>query len=362
MRKIIQSLFGGGKIKPVVEIRPQGIRLELAGGETILQAALAQGVPYPHNCTVGTCGSCKTHLREGTVKALSDFGYTLSKQELEAGYILACQAVPREAHTVVEIADLGADLPPPEAFTGRLLSTDVLTHDIVRMLIEVDRPLHYVAGQYATFKLPGMRRGRNYSFADAPQRVGSKTLSFFVRKVPGGEFTEALFAGGVAGQVLDIEAPHGSFRLRPGDATMVCIAGGSGLAPLISVLEDMRKRRVRRPCTLLFGARTQADLYALDTIKSLGDAWTERFDFLPVLSHEPPDSDWTGARGWVTDFIAAQAHGTAWSGSEGYLCGPPPMIDAGIAKLVDLGVPLQQIHHDKFTDGAAQPARSAADV
>ena len=353
MRSLITSFLGGrAKPKRVVEIRPQGIRLELASGETILQAALAQGVPYPHNCTVGTCGSCKTHLTSGAVQALSDFGYTLSKQELDAGFILACQAAPREAFTVVEIADLGADLPPPEAISGRVVGTSALTHDIVKMVIECDRPLKYVAGQYATFKLPGMARGRNYSFADAPQRIGSKRLAFFVRKVPGGEFTEALFGGRLEGQTLTMEGPHGGFRLHPGNAEMLCVAGGSGLAPLISVLEDMRKRRVRRPCTLLFGARTQADLYVLDTIANLASTWTERFEFLPVLSHEPAGSDWTGARGWVTDFISRAGTSTAWADAEGYLCGPPPMIDAGIGKLVDLGVPLQHIHYDKFIDGA----------
>jgi p-cymene methyl-monooxygenase electron transfer component len=360
MRGVLKSLFGGPKVKPVVEIRPQGIRIEMAAGETILQSALAQGIAYPHNCTVGTCGSCKTHLSEGRVKALSDFGYTLSKEELAAGYILACQAVPSEALTVVEIADLGADLPPPVALTGKIVGTHALTHDIVKMVVETDQPVNYVAGQYATFRTPEMRgRGRNYSFAEAPQRAGSKSLAFFVRKVPGGKFTEALFAGQLTGQTLAIEAPHGSFRLRPGNAEMICIVGGSGLAPLLSLLEDMRKRRVRRPCTLLFGARTQADLYALDEIASLASSWPEPFVFTPVLSHEAPDSDWKGARGWVTDFIAQRPGGAPLSSAEGYMCGPPPMIDAGMARLIELGMPLGSIHYDKFTDGPPDDAAAA---
>ena len=362
MRKLIKSLFGSGsKVRPVVEIRPQGIRIEVQPGETILQAALAQGVAFPHNCTVGTCGSCKTHLTEGNVKALSDFGYTLSKAELDAGYILACQAEPRDPLTVVEIADLGADLPAPESYTGKIVGTEALTHDIVKMAVEADRPVKFVAGQYATFRTVDMHgRGRNYSFADAPQRSGSKTITFFVRKVPGGRFTEALFAGTLAGQQLAIEAPHGSFRLRPGNDPMICIAGGSGLAPMVSVLEDMRKRRVRRPCTLLFGARTQADLYALDQIESLRDSWPEPFQFLPVLSNEPEGSGWSGARGWVTDHIEAAAAGTTWAQAEGYMCGPPPMIDAGIAKLMTLGLPLDRIHFDKFTDGPPDSEVSVA--
>jgi p-cymene monooxygenase electron transfer component len=358
VRTIIKSLFGGGaKVRPVVEIWPQGVRVEMQPGETILQGALAHGIAYPHNCTVGTCGSCKTQLCEGKVEALSDFGYALSKQEMAAGYILACQALPREALTVIEIADLGADLPPPESMNGRIVSAEPMTHDIVKMVVETDRPVNFIAGQYATFRTSEMRgRGRNYSFADAPQRGGTNALTFFVRKVPGGKFTEGLFSGALAGQTLSIEAPHGNFRLRPGDAEMVCIAGGSGLAPLLSVLEDMRKRRVRRRCALLFGARTQSDLYALDQIAALAQSWPEPFEFVPVLSHESEGSDWKGARGWVTDAIAQRHAPSGWEQAEAYMCGPPPMIDAGIAVMTQRGMPLDRIHYDKFTDGPADTA------
>jgi p-cymene monooxygenase electron transfer component len=157
---------------------------------------------------------------------------------------------------------------------------------------------------------------------------------------------------------LKMEAPHGAFHLRPGVAPMVCIAGGSGLAPLLSVLEDMRMRRIRRPCTLLFGARTQADLYALDQIRNISISWLESFEFVPVLSQEPAASDWVGARGLVTDFITVPGAHRASAAVEGYLCGPPPMIDAGIEKLLELGIPLQNVFYDKFTDGAV----SAVDV
>jgi p-cymene monooxygenase electron transfer component len=360
MRRFIKSLFGSAGPQQTVDIQPQGVTITVSSGQTILEAALSQGVPYPHNCTVGTCGSCKTRLLQGQVKAVSDFGYTLSRQELDAGYILACQAVPRDACTVVEIADPGADLPVPQACTGRIVNTAVLTHDILLVEVATDQPVKYVAGQYASIKAPGLARARNYSFADAPQREGRNSLTFFIRKVPGGEFTEALFAGQLQGKPLAIEAPHGSFYLRPGNGPMVCIAGGSGLAPLISLLEDMRKNRVRRSCTLLFGARTQADLYALDQIANIANAWLEPFRFVPVLSQEPLDSDWTGARGMVTDFIALPGEGDNLADAQGYLCGPPPMIDAGIEKLVAMGVPVSQIHADKFVDGVAPVAAPAA--
>ena len=134
-----------------------------------------------------------------------------------------------------------------------------------------------------------------------------------------------------------------------------CIAAASCLAPLLSVLEDMRNHRVRRPCVLLFGARTQADLYALDAIKNIAGSWLEAFEFVPVLSQEPDSSGWRGARGLVTDFIAKAGAQFQWPAAQGYLCGPPPMIDAGIEKLAALGVPLHSIFYDKFTDGVAAP-------
>jgi p-cymene monooxygenase electron transfer component len=360
MRNLLKSVFGGKTATRQVEIRPLGLTVEVGSGQTILEAALQQGVAYPHNCTVGTCGSCKTRLISGQVQASSDFGYTLSKRELEAGFILACQASPKQPHTIVEIAEAADDLVPAERFDARIVATKLLTHDILKVTVEADRPVRYVAGQYASFRAPGLDRSRNYSFADAPQRAGRQTLNFFVRKVQGGEFTSALFGSRLAGHAIAMDAPHGTFHLRPGDAPMLCIAGGSGLAPLISVLEDMRMHRVRRPCTLLFGARTQDDLYALDAIRQIGNAWPAAFEFLPVLSQEPADSGWSGARGMVTDHIAGARVMTDAPAIEGYLCGPPPMIDAAIDRLAALGVPLQRIFYDKFTDGAAPAAQAVA--
>jgi p-cymene methyl-monooxygenase electron transfer component len=345
----LKSLFSSKPAK-TVQVEPFGAEFEIPGGQTLLESALQHDVPFPHNCTVGTCGSCKCKLKTGRVKAITDFGYTLSKQELEAGYILACSAIPLEALTVVEVEAQAADTPPPEKFVGRIASREALTHDIVRLTVELDRPLRYIAGQYANIISPNIPRGRCYSFADAPDRNGRSKISFFVRKVPKGAFTEALFSGQLDHVQLEVDAPHGNFHLRMSTAPMLCVAGGSGLAPLVSLLEDARKSRVRRPCVLLFGARTQADLYVLDQIKGITNGWQEPFQFIPVLSEEPADNGWTGARGLVTEFIASSLPGVNWADVEGYMCGPPGMIDAGIAVMTGLGAKLESIHYDKFTD------------
>jgi len=352
MRKLLKSLFGRATSKQTLEILPQSVKLELSPGQTLLEAALTNGVPYPHNCTVGTCGCCKTRLKQGRVTAVSDFGYVLSKQELDAGYILACQAVAQDELTVVEIADPAANLLSLKKTAGKIASTDLLTHDIMKVVIELADPLEYLAGQYATLRTADIPAGRHYSFADAPLRGGRSSVSFFIRKVPGGAFTEELFSGALLGKPLTVEAPFGGFYLRPGNAPMICVAGGSGLAPLISLLEDARKHRIRRRCVLLFGARTQEDLYLLEQISELRQAWPDLFEFVPVLSDAALDSDWTGARGMVTDYIDSSLDAGGWSTAEAYMCGPPGMIDAGITRLVSLGMPIDAIFYDKFTSTA----------
>lgn len=346
---LLKKLFGGGEAK-FVEVAPFGSRYEVPSGETMLEAALKNGVPFPHNCTVGTCGSCKCKLKSGRVSALTDFGYTLSQQEIAAGFILACQAIPKDALTQVEVESQALDAPKAESFKGRIAATETLTHDIVRITVALDRPIRFVAGQYANLKYAGLERARNYSFADAPDRDGRSNVSFFIRKVPNGAFTEALFKGELDQLPLEVEGPHGNFHLHPGTSPMICIAGGSGLAPLLSVLEAARKDRVKRPCAFLFGARTQADLYGLDQIQQIANNWADTFVFLPVLSHEPADSSWTGARGLVTQFIPDALPGVALNDAEGYMCGPPGMIDAGIASMTEYGVKLDAIYYDKFTD------------
>jgi len=345
----LKSLFAAKEAK-FVEVAPFGARYEVPSGETMLEAALKNGVPFPHNCTVGTCGSCKCKLKSGRVSALTDFGYTLSQQEIAAGFILACQAIPKDALTQVEVESQALDAPPVESFTGRIAATETLTHDIVKITIALDRPIKFIAGQYANLKYPNIQRARNYSFADAPDREGRQQISFFIRKVPNGMFTEALFKGELNDMTFDVEGPHGNFHLHPGTAPMVCIAGGSGLAPLLSVLEAGRKDRVQRPCAFLFGARTQADLYGLEQIQQIAQNWNGKFVFLPVLSHEPADSSWTGARGLVTQFITDALPDIDWSSAEGYMCGPPGMIDAGMSSMTEAGMKLDAIFYDKFTD------------
>jgi p-cymene monooxygenase electron transfer component len=344
-----QKLFGKGEAN-IATIMPFNVEVPVESSQTLLEAALARGVPFPHNCTVGTCASCKCLLTSGRVTAITDFGYTLSKEELSGGYILACQARLKSAVTV-EVESPAANIPAPEQFNGQILRIEDLTHDIKAVTISVDRPINYVAGQYADICLDGLP-ARSYSFATAPDRGGRKEITFYIRKVPGGLFTEKLFSGQILSNEVGVDGPHGTFYLRPGEGPIICVAGGSGLAPLLSLLQFARKNRARRQCTMLFGARTQKDLYALDQIEEIGRDWLPSFKFVPVLSHEPEDSTWPGLRGLVTSQLTKNILEGDRMDTQAYMCGPPPMIDAAIAVLTELGIPLTSIHYDKFTDAS----------
>lgn len=322
--------------------------IEVGRNETVLEAALKAGIAYPHDCTVGTCGSCRSRLLSGRVDAITPFGYTLSREELQAGYILACQAVPESDLTIeVPLCEI-----PPRKVTGKIVGRVSLTHDIARVEWEVSERIEYTAGQYMTMVWPGAPGPRSYSFSTGPAPGGSTRLSAFIRLVPGGVFTEALFAGELDDVQFEIEAPLGTFWLRgeaaAGHAPIVLIGGGSGLSPLMSLLEDALARGVGCDAILLFGARGERDLYCQEQIASIAARWQGRLDFRPVLSEEQVD----GYRhGLVTEEIApalAALGGPALV--QAYLCGPPGMIDAGIRSLTGAGVPLPSIFYDKFTD------------
>ncbi len=331
-----------------VTVQPNGEKLSVAPGETLLERALKDGLAYPHDCTVGTCGTCRTKLISGKVDAITPFSYTLSREELDAGYILACQTIPKSDLVVeVEIASQAAIAATTQV--ASLVGAEDLTHDIKRVSWAVEKPLHYRAGQYVNIRW-GTEAQRSYSFATAPQAGGMTEFSNYIRHVPGGAFTDQLFSGDATALDYEIDGPHGNFWLRDGTGPIICIAGGSGLAPIISLLQDAANRKVRRDCILLFGARGVRDLYVAEEIAAIRNQWMGGFDYWPALSDEKAD----GYRhGMVTQFVP-EALARLGSGVHGYMCGPPPMIDAGIAALVAAGIGLGDMHYDKFTDASSR--------
>ena len=231
--------------------------------------------------------------------------------------------------------------------SGRVVEQRKLTHDITHVRVQLDAPIPYKAGQFAKLGIEGLEgEVRSYSFA-APAREDG-LVSFFVRKVPGGRFSSLVNDQDIVGRSVRVDGPAGDFWLRAGDAPLLLVAGGSGLAPILAVLQEALSAGVARSVTLLFGAREARDLYALEEIESIARQWKGPFRFVPVLSAAADDATWTGERGIVTEKIPALLE----PGSHALLCGPPAMIDGAIALLGAQGVPRQRIHFDRFTTQA----------
>ncbi|KAA1171003.1 2Fe-2S iron-sulfur cluster binding domain-containing protein [Marinobacter salinexigens] len=345
------SLFSKRSSKPhYADIN--GRRLQVEPKETLLHAALREDINFPHSCRVGGCATCKCRLLKGKVRELTDVGYILSDDELDQGYILACQSVPTSDVTIE--VDLSAQSRQTKV-AGRIILQEQLTHDITHLKIRLQDSIEYKSGQYANLQIQSLPEvSRSYSFATPPSP--DATVSFFIRKVPGGTLSTHINLGNLVGTTATVEGPLGDFWLRPSNAPLLMIAGGSGLAPILAILQDMKEQQILRQITLLFGARTQNDLYALQDIQELSNHWGSSFRFIPVLSDEAADTGWRGNRGWVTDILPSlNIHNT-----HAYLCGPPGMIDSAEQLLMKSGVDRRDIHADRFlTIGDSQPQQAS---
>jgi NAD(P)H-flavin reductase len=246
---------------------------------------------------------------------------------------------------------------------GLIKSVRHLTYDTLELVVKCDPgsvALNALAGQYATLLTDELDKPRSFSFARAPVMEARDEYTFFVRKVEGGMFSDWLFDRDRTGAPLTITGPMGKFVLDSGSKTIVAIAGGSGLSAIKALLEDAARRKVKRDCLFLYGARTQKDLYCLEEMEEIQENWAHghRFEKALVLSGESTTSHWKGPRGFVTDYFDKhylQAGKVDIHSMEAYFCGPPVMVDAGVQVLTDKGLSRASIHYDKFED-ATSPA------
>jgi xylene monooxygenase electron transfer component len=355
--------FGTKPTDSSARLLPSGKHLEVSRDKTLLSAALDEGLDWPHNCKFGSCGECKCRLVKGKIKPMVDFSEALTKEELADDYILACQSrLTMDCDIEVELGDLIRV--PARTCNAKVKSTQMLTSDIMAVTIGTDSDIPEgkdrpgLAGMWAELSIPGIDRPRSYSFASAPQNENKNEFTFFIRKVPGGKFTEWLFSEDRdPNECVTINGPFGSFYLREKETPIVCIAGGSGLAPIKAILEGGVNDQIKRDVIFLFGARTQADLYCLKEIEEIKNNWNKdsSFQFIPVLNMEPEDSDWDGARGMVTDYFEQEVipnQSLNIKGWQAYLCGPPPMVDAASVCLTKNGILEDEIFYDKFTDSS----------
>jgi naphthalene 1,2-dioxygenase ferredoxin reductase component len=339
------------KMRHDVQIATAGQTVTVEDGDTILDAAMAAGIAYPHSCRAGRCGACKSRLVEGEVELLPHTRFSLSDEERDAGLVLACRALPRSNCTITWLGDDDAlAAHPPRKVSGTVVALDDLTHDIkgVRLRLDDGERLAFSAGQYAQVTFPGCPP-REYSMANHPNEP---VLEFHVRQVPGG-ITSAHVARKLAvGGRVDVEGPFGTSYLRQRHAgPIVAVAGGSGLAPVISILKTALAAGMRQPMHLYFGARDERDVYLEPHFEELA-ARHANLQIHIVLS-EP-----TGPTGRTTGLVT-EVLATNWdrvSGCRAYLAGPPPMVEAATELLLARGVAADNIHADAFYTSADRDA------
>ena len=337
--------FFSRKPKPTFQatIQSLGKSIQIKHRQTLLEAALDAGLDFPFSCGAGSCTTCKCKLIQGEYKDLSDMSLVLSPSDLKKGYILACQTIPKTDLIVTLEAD------DSKEYLGEIVQSTLLTHDIIELKIRLNEKIKYVAGQYADITVPTIKGSRSYSFASAPGAGGSNfEVIFHLRLVPKGEMTTWAHEASRVGEKVRLIGPRGSFGLRTHKKNLLFIAGGSGMAPVKAILEDIAQKKLDHRIIYLFGARTQKDLYCLEEMKRLEKSMEGRFVFFPVLSNEDTGSTWQGERGLVADYI--EKIDFAYDDATAYLCGPPPMIDAAIPKLNAKGISADDIFFDKFTD------------
>lgn len=327
-------------------------------GETILDAALKRDLPYPHGCRSGNCGACKSELFDGEVEMSPYSEYALTEEEKASGLILACRAVPWSDCAVRFLDSEEVVAHPLRKMACRVVDLAQATHDIriVRLEIVEGGPYSFSAGQYASVTFPGMPP-RDYSMANRPDE---KILEFHIRLIPGGAVTPFVQSQIKRGDQVRVEGPYGTSYWRDQHTgPILALAGGSGLAPIKSIVETALASGVRQKITLYFGVRAERDLYAADHFAALA-ARHPNLTFVPVLS-EPGGP--TGRRsGFLADAIRADlaAYPDALDGAKAYLAGPPIMVETATAVLSELGLRRQDCHADAFYTEADRAAQSAS--
>lgn len=333
----------------LVNIRQARTSIDVQCGQTILEAALDAGIPYPHGCKSGRCGSCKSRLIEGAVELLNHSRFALTDEEKVDGLILACRAL---AQTDVAVAWLGcddADVQRPRSLDGIVSHLDNLTHDIklVRIIVDDETPLLFNAGQYAQLGFNGVP-ARNYSMANGH---GDDNLEFHIRRIPGGISSEHVHCTLKIGDKVTLEFPLGSsFLHQQHFGPILCIAGGSGLGPIKSIVETALAHGMKQSIHVYFGVREERDLYLVDHFQNLAKQHLN-LTFAPVLSEGETA---LYQRGFVTQIVAGEY--SDLNGWKAYVAGPPPMVDAAMEVTFARGLRRQDMHADVFFTLEEQPA------
>jgi CDP-4-dehydro-6-deoxyglucose reductase len=327
-----------------VRIEPHGRTIRASEGQSVLDAALSAGLNLPHSCKSGHCASCRARLLSGEVRYPNGRPLGITADEARQGYVLLCQAravsdLAVEARLIANVDDVEIKTLPCRIAKMTRLAADVMQ---VFLRLPAVEPLRFKPGQYLDVLLDGGRR-RSFSIASPPH--DSELIELHVRRVPGGGFTEALFQTLHDGSLLRIEGPIGQFVYREQPAPALMIAGGTGFAPLKSMLRHALENGSTRDIWFYWGARQPVDVYE----EALMLEWARKYPnlrFTVVLSEASGASAGHHRLGWVHEAVLADHPSLA--AFDVYAAGPPAMVEAIRATFPARGVSEDRLHFDSF--------------
>ncbi|NMM00197.1 ring-hydroxylating dioxygenase ferredoxin reductase family protein [Paraburkholderia sp. RP-4-7] len=314
-------------------------------GEKVLDAAFRAKINLPMDCSDGVCGTCKCRAESGSYDLGDDYiEDALTEDEKGSGLVLTCQMVPESDCVIAVPASSTACKTEQSKFAATV--SRVEPHNDAAIVLELDveatAPV-FLPGQYVNIDVPGSGQHRSYSFSSAP---GESKISFLIKKIPGGVMSTWLESA-QAGNKVELTGPLGSFYLRAVERPLLFLAGGTGLAPFLSMLEVLAHANSQQKIHLIYGVTRNLDLVQVDAI----DAYVAKlpnFSYATVVAEADSNHP---RKGWVTQHMPAEALNDG--DVDVYLCGPPPMVDAVLKYFDDKGVKPNSFHYEKFTPNAA---------
>ena len=333
-------------------IEPLSHDVEVQEHQTLLDAALRNGVYLPHACLHGLCGTCKVQVLEGEVDHGEASPFALMDFEREEGKCLACVATAL-SDLVIE-ADIDeepdAEMHAMQDFEGTVTALVDLTPTAKGVFIELDGDgINFQAGQYVNLHVPGVELPRAFSLANAPS--DKHRLELNIRHVAGGQATEYIHHKLKVGDKLKLNGPYGRFFVRrSAPEKLLFLAGGTGLSSPKSMILDLLEKNESRDITLVYGARNRAELYDdalfLDLVEKHAN-----FTYVPTLSQPDENDNWVGETGFVHD-VATKHFAGDFRNHKAYMCGPPVMIDACITALIRGRLFERDMFMEKFISAA----------
>ena len=317
--------------------------ITVQGGNTVLQYLIDNDIFIPSACGGrATCGFCKIKITEGGGLVLPTELAFLSKDEVRQQVRLACQVKVKEDIALI----IPEEFLKVQRFLSIVSTIEDLTHDTKRIVLKLEEPdtIEPKAGQYIQFEVPGTSEYRAYSMSSAPSSLHEVEIT--VRLVPGGLCTGYIFKHLQEGEEIYLTGPYGDFFLQEeSDREIICVAGGSGVAPIKSIITHMFENNTNRKVSYFFGARAIKDLYFYEECLEL-EKKHKNFRYVPALSDMDHVDVWDGKTGFIHTVVDEMYENC--ENMEAYLCGPPVMVDAVTEVLKKKGMPDEHMFFDKF--------------